>query len=94
MSLILIPKFVYFQRGRNNEHACPGAQVQQFTKVIINEDASKGAKKKKKKDNTLFSSSSTRKCRYYTRHFIPGRITSCSELCNIFLPILKGPIQL
>ena len=49
MSLILIPKFVYFQRGRNNEHACPGAQVQQFTKVIINEDASKGAKKKKKK---------------------------------------------
>ena len=88
MSLILIPKFVYFQRGRNNEHACPGAQVQQFTKVIINEDASKGAKKERKIIHYFHPHPHANAEREYTRYFIPG------AMCDIFLPILRGPIQL
>ena len=43
------PKFSVFPT-RNNQHACPryGVQVQQFTKIIRNEDASKGAKKEER----------------------------------------------
>lgn len=83
------PKCCVFPTG-NNQHACPRyeVQVQQFTKVIINEDASKGAKKERKIIHYFHPHPHANAEREYTRYFIPG------AMCDIFLPILWEPIQL